>query len=141
VKGYLEVYIEIKEAEPEILLELVQGFDMLEQCFFWCEDVKVMDQLRLLNKDVRLMARRYDFQTLKDAIERYSPQVIEFNGLKFTHEELEHCQELDILSMPFYMGSKLSVLKKLIDSGADMLNLGNPKLIEKICTSTNHYLE
>jgi len=141
VKGYLEVYIEIKEAEPEILLELVQGFDMLEQCFFWCEDIKVMDQLRLLNKDVRLMARRYDFQTLKDAIERYSPQVIEFNGLKFTHDELEHCQELDILSMPFYMGSKLSVLKKLIDSGADMLNLGNPKLIEKICTSTNHYLE
>ena len=65
----------------------------------------------------------------------------EFNGLKFTHEELEHCQELDILSMPFYMGSKLCVLKKLIDSGADMLNLGNPELIKKICTSTNHYLE
>ena len=64
VKGFLEIYIEIKEAEPEILLELVQGFDMLEQCFFWCEDIKVMDQLRLLNKDVRLMARRYDFQTL-----------------------------------------------------------------------------
>jgi hypothetical protein len=40
-----------------------------------------MDQLRLLNKDVRLMARRYDFQALKDAIERYSPQVIEFNSL------------------------------------------------------------
>ena len=114
---------------------------MVEQCFFWSEKIKVRDQLRLLNKDVRLMARRYDFQTLKDAIERYSPQVIEFNGLKFTHDELEHCQESDILSMPFYMGSKLSVLKKLIDSGADMLNLGNPELIKKICTSTNHYLE
>jgi len=73
VKGYLEVYIEIKEAEPEILLELVQRFDMLRDCFFWCKDIKVMDELRLLNKDVRLMARRYDFQTLKDAIERYSP--------------------------------------------------------------------
>jgi len=141
VKGCLEVYIEIKEAEPEILLEVAQRFDMLGDCFFWCEDIRVMDQLRLLNKDVRLMARRYDFPTLKDAIVRHSPQVIEFNGLKFTHEELEHCQELDILSMPFYMGSKLSVLKKLIDSGADMLNLGNPELIKKICTSTNHYLE
>ena len=138
VKGCLEVYIEIKEAEPEILLEVAQRFDMLGDCFFWCEDIRVMDQLRLLNKDVRLMARRYDFPTLKDAIVRHSPQVIEFNGLKFTNEELEHCQELDILSMPFYMGSKLNVLKKLIDSGADMLNLGNPKLFKKICTSTNH---
>ena len=141
VKGCLEVYIEIKEAEPEILLEVAQRFDMLGDCFFWCEDIRVMDQLRLLNKDVRLMARRYDFPTLKDAIVRHSPQVIEFNGLKFTNEELKHCQELDILSMPFYMGSKLSVLKKLIDSGVDMLNLGNPELFKKICTSTNHHLE
>ena len=141
VKGCLEVYIEIKEAEPEILLEVAQRFDMLEQCFFWCEDIRVMDQLRLLNKDVRLMARRYDFPTLEDAIVRHRPQVIEFNGLKFTNEELKHCQELDILSMPFYMGSKLSVLKKLIDSGADMLNLGNPELFRKICTSTNNHME
>jgi len=132
VKGYLEVYIEIKEAEPEILLELVQRFDMIRDCFFWCKDIKVMDKLRLLNKNVRLMARCYDFPTLKDVIERHNPQVIEFDGLKFTNKELKHCKELGILSMPYYTGSKLSVLKKLIDSGADILNLGNPKLIEKI---------
>ena len=132
VKGYLEVYIEIKEAEPEILFELVQRFDMFRDCFFWCKDIKVMDKLRLLNKDVRLMARRYDFPTLKDVIERHNPQVVEFDGLKFTNKELKYCKELGILSMPYYTGSKLSVLKKLIDSGADILNLGNPKLIEKI---------
>ena len=69
---------------------------------------------------------------MKDVIERHNPQVIEFDGLKFTNKELKHCKELGILSMPYYTGSKLSVLKKLIDSGADILNLGNPKLIEKI---------
>ena len=78
------------------------------------------------------MARRYDFPTLKDTIKRHNPQVVEFDGLKFTNKELKDCRELGILSMPFYMGSKLSVLKKLIDSGADILNLGNSKLIEKI---------
>ncbi len=91
-----------------------------------------MDQLRSLNKDVRLMVRRYDFPTLKDAIGRHNPQIIEFDSLKFTKKELKRCQELGILSMPYYTGSKLSVLKKLIDSGADILNVGNPKLIEKI---------
>ena len=135
VKGRLEVYVEIKEAEPEILFKLVQRFEMLEDCFFWCKDVKVMDQLRLLNKDVRLMARRYDFQTLKDAIERHQPQIIEFNGLKFTNKELKHCQELGILSMPYYTGAKLNIFKKLFNSGVDMINLKNPKLIEEICTN------
>jgi|GEM_PF-5231637 hypothetical protein len=48
----------------------------------------MMDQLRLLNKAIRLMARRYDFKTLEDAIKRHHPQVIEFNGLKISAEEL-----------------------------------------------------
>ena len=65
VKGHLEVFFDIKEAEPEILLGLVQDFKMLEDCFFWCKDKIVMDELRLLNKNVRLMARRYDFPTLE----------------------------------------------------------------------------
>ena len=134
-KGRGEVYIEIKEAEPKLLLELVQQFEMLEDCFFWCEDIRIMDQLRLLNKDVRLMARRYDFKTLKATIERHQPQVIGFNGLNFTEEELEQCRELGILSMPFYLGSGLEKLQKLIDSGADMLNLGNPELVKKILLS------
>ena len=137
-KGRGEVYIEIKEAEPKLLLELVQQFEMLEDCFFWCEDIRIMDQLRLLNKDVRLMARRYDFKTLKATIERHQPQVIGFNGLNFTEEELEQCRELGILSMPFYLGSGLEKLKKLIDSGADMLNLGNPELVKKILLSKNN---
>ena len=137
-KGRGEVYIEIKEAEPKLLLELVQQFEMLEDCFFWCEDIRIMDQLRLLNKDVRLMARRYDFKTLKATIERHQPQVIGFNGLNFTEEELEQCRELGILSMPFYLGSGLEKLQKLIDSGADMLNLGNPELVKKILLSKNN---
>ena len=137
-KGRGEVYIEIKEAEPKLLLELVQQFEMLEDCFFWCEDIRIMDQLRLLNKDVRLMARRYDFKTLKATIERHQPQVIGFNGLNFTEEELEQCRELGILSMPFYLGSGLEKLRKLIDSGADMLNLGHPELVKKILLSKNN---
>jgi len=137
-KGRGEVYIEIKEAEPKLLLELVQQFEMLEDCFFWCEDIRIMDQLRLFNKDVRLMARRYDFKTLEATIERHQPQVIGFNGLNFTEEELEQCRELGILSMPFYMGSGLEKLRKLIDSGADMLNLGHPELVKKILLSKNN---
>ena len=131
VKGHLGLFFDIKEAEPETLLNMVQSIKMLEDCFFWCKDEMVMDELRLLNKNVRLMARRYDFPTLEDAIERHQPQIIEFNGLKFTNRELKHCKELGILSMSYYTGSRLSVLKKLVDSGADMLNLRNPKLIKK----------
>ena len=120
------------------MLELVQQFEMLEDCFFWCEDIRIMDQLRLFNKNLRLMARRYVFKTLEATIERHQPQVIGFNGLNFTEEELEQCRELGILSMPFYLGSGLEKLRKLIDSGADMLNLCHPELVKKILLSKNN---
>ncbi len=92
----------------------------------------MMDQLRLLNKAVRLMARRYDFKTLEAAIKRHQPQVIEFNGLKISAEELARCRKLSILSMPVYMGSGLDKLQELIDTGVDLLNLGHPELVKKI---------
>ena len=130
-EGQLEVFVDIKEVEPKILLELVQEFDMLRDSFFWSRNIKIMDELRLLNKNVRLMARRYDFPNLKDTIERHNPQVIEFKGLKFTNKELKRCKELGILSMPYYAGSRLNIFNKLINYGADMLNLTNPKLIKK----------
>ena len=130
-EGQLEVFVDIKEVEPKILLELVQEFDMLRDSFFWSRNIKIMDELRLLNQNVRLMARRYDFPNLKDTIERHNPQVVEFDGLKFTNKELKDCRELGILSMPYYAGSRLNIFSKLINSGADMLNLTNPKLIKK----------
>jgi hypothetical protein len=86
---------------------------MLEDCFFWCEDIRIMDQLRLLNKDVRLMARRYDFKTLKATIERHQPQVIGFNGLNFTEEELEQCRELGILYYAFLLGFRIGKVAEI----------------------------
>lgn len=132
VKGRGGVYIEIKEAEAKAVLDLVLNFEMLEDCFFWCEDLLTMDKLRKLNADVRLMARRYDFPDLETAIKRHQPQVIEFNGLKFTQTELEECREAGIMSMPFHMSSSKRVIKKLAEAGTDMLNLGRPELLKNL---------
>ena len=58
--------------------------------------------------------------------------------MKIIQNELERCREAGILSMPFYMGSGLDKLRELIDSGADMLNLGHPELVKKILLSKNN---
>ena len=86
---------------------------MLEDCFFWCEDIRIMDQLRLLNKDVRLMARRYDFKTLKATIERHQPQVIEFNGLKFTEEELRTMSRVGYTFYAFLLGFRIGKVAEI----------------------------
>ncbi len=133
------LYLEIKEAEVEILLELVQRLDMLQDCFFWCKDNRTMDQLRSMNSEARLMVRRCDFDSLETAIERHNPNVVEFDGLKFTQKELELCRSLGILSMSFHMSSSIEVIERLAGSGLDMLNLRHPELLKKMMINPEHF--
>ena len=129
-KGRGMVYIEIKEAKPINIIEIVEKTGMLNNTFIWSENAADLDELSFLNHKVRLMSRRYDFKSLEAAIERHAPYVIEFNGLKFTHEELKHCREHGILTMSFSMSSNFKTLEKLAESGFDILNLSHPELIK-----------
>ena len=129
-KGRGNVYIEIKEAKPETILGIIEKTGMLFETFIWSESAKDLDELSLLNHKVRLMSRRYDFKSLEAAIERHDPYVIEFNGLKFTQEELKHCRDQGILTMSFSMSSNLKTIEKLAESGFDILNLSHPELLK-----------
>ena len=129
-KGRGKVYIEIKEAKPKTIIEIVEKTGMLHDTFIWSENAEDLDELCLLNHKVHLMSRRYDFKSLEAAIERHDPYVIEFNGLKFTHEELMCCRDQGILTMSFSMSSKLKTLVKLAESGFDILNLSHPELLK-----------
>ena len=129
-KGRGMVYIEIKEAKPKNIIEIVEKTGMLNNTFIWSENAEDLDELSFLNHKVRLMSRRYDFKSLEAAIERHAPYVIEFNGLKFTQEELKHCRDQGILTMSFSMSSNFKTLEKLAESGFDILNLSHPELIK-----------
>ena len=129
-KGRGKVYIEIKEAKPKTIIDIVEKTGMLNNTFIWSENAEDLDELSLLNNKVRLMSRRYDFKSLKAAIARHDPYVIEFNGLKFTQEELKHCRDQGILTMSFSMSSNLKTLEKLAESGFDILNLSHPELLK-----------
>jgi hypothetical protein len=85
------------------------------------------------------MSRRYDFDSLTAAIERHNPFVIEFEDQNFSRQEIMDCQKKSILSMPFYMGSSLKVLKKLSEAELDMINLGHPEIFKKMLTHANDY--
>ena len=133
-----KVYIEIKKANPDTIIKIVEKTGMLQDTFFWCEDPEVMDRLSILNNEVRLMSRRYDFDSLEAAIERHDPYVIEFEGLKFTQEEITHCNRKGILTMSFSMSSNIRMLKKLARSKLDILNLGHPELLKKMAITSTH---
>ena len=137
-KGRGQVYIEIKKANPESIVRLIEKAEMLKETFLWCEDESVMDKLRFINNNIRLMSRRYDFDSIKATIERHNPYLVEFNGLNFSKEDIDFCHKNGVLTMSFTMSSNPNTIKKLSESGFDFLNLSHPEIFKIISLSREY---
>ena len=114
-KGRGQVYIEIKKANPESIVRLIEKAEMLKETFLWCEDESVMDKLRFINNNIRLMSRRYDFNSIKATIERHNPYLVEFNGLNFSKEDIDFCHKNGVLTMSFTMSSNPNTIKNYLN--------------------------
>ena len=55
-KGRGKVYIEIKEANPKTIIEIVEKTGMLHDTFIWSENAEDLDELSLLNHKVYMLS-------------------------------------------------------------------------------------
>lgn len=127
-----ELYVELKSASAERVLELVQSRGLLHKCFFWSFVSQSIADVRALSKDAMLMTRRQDFDSLEDAINWQGAHLIEF-GVDDDFSEFETCANMGIKSMVAYTGDDPMVFKKIIDARPDMVNIDKPFLFAKIC--------
>ena len=118
-----KIYIEIKNADPIKVLNLVEQFDMLQDYFFWSADIKVLIELRRQLLEIILMASRCKFSSLEDAIASYGTQIIEFNAATDDLSEIKQCTELGVKSMIFSLKFEWPDLLNYLDHKPDLVNL------------------
>lgn len=126
------LYIELKDTDPDRLLNMVISAGMLERCFFGSENPQVMRDLRRLSADARLMARRCDFPTLESASTDYDAQIVEFDATLDDLDEVEGCRALQVQSMIYDQTHDIAALKRLKAIGPDYLNLDRPDLFKRV---------
>ncbi len=129
-KGRSGIYVEIKQADPQALLDVINAEDMLADVFFWGWDIKMLRWLRAKSPDIQLMAPRWIYKSLDEAIAAYTPQIIEFDVEKHTPEliksEIAECKKRGIRSMVFSTRRGWNDLMIVKNYGGDMVNLGYP---------------
>ena len=125
------LYVEIKAAEVERVMRLVNSYNLFEKCLFWSEDKKIMKDIINSNFKINYMLRRQDFKKLNDITERYKPQVIEYT-INDDLEELQIVKENKIQTMIAYMGSNAKIFEKIIKLRVDYVNIDQPILFSKL---------
>lgn len=134
VNGRAGVYVEIKHAQAEAVLAIVKVHNMLEKCFFWSGDMKVLHWLRQQSSEIILMAPRWKFSSVSNAINAYGAQIVEFDVERDNLAEIEQCHALGVRSMLYSRRSDWDELASYIKYRPDLVNLDYPDRF-KILTS------
>lgn len=119
------LYVELKTAPAELVWKAVVARGLTENCFFWSFNMSLLQDLRQLSEDARIMLRRQDFESLEAACGHLNPSLIEF-----THEEdlsdINKLQGTSIASMVAYNGKDIDVFRKISEYRPDFVNLHSP---------------
>ncbi len=125
-QGRSGVYIEIKQADPAAIMQLVSELGMVDSCFFWCGDIDVLRWLRNHSPDIILMATRWQFSSVADAVAAYGAQIIEFDVEKDDLTEVGQCHEHGVRSMIYSRRTDWNELASYQKYKPHMLNLDHP---------------
>lgn len=117
------LYIELKQADPAAVLDLVSASDFIDRCFFWSFDSYRLRQLRNLSPEATIMARREDYQTLAECLADLQPGIVEFNLSNIDGAEFEEVREAGSRVMVAYMGHRLEDMQILSASKPDIVNI------------------
>jgi len=121
-----QLYIEIKDADPSVVLAEVERARMLSRVFFWSPDAKLLSRLRRLSGDARIMVERGAFATLGDAIQALHPAVVQWDWERDDAGEIATWRRAGVAAMVKYFGSERRDFVNIINLKPDLINLDRP---------------
>ncbi|MDA0989266.1 MAG: glycerophosphodiester phosphodiesterase family protein [Verrucomicrobia bacterium] len=125
-----QLMLELKTAGAVAVWNAVTRAALQDRCFFWSLDRQLMLDLQRHAPEARLMARRQDYGTLREAMADYSASIIEFTHTEDL-DELAVIRDARLLSLVAYMGADTEIIDKLIARRPDMLNVDQPFLVAR----------
>jgi len=108
------------------VLDVIRAGNMLEKCFFWSDDTSLMRWLRSQSPEIVLMAPRWKFSSVAQAVAAYGAQIVEFDVERDNLAEISQCRALGARSMIYSRRSDWDELASYGNYKPDMANLDYP---------------
>ena len=122
-KGRIKVYLDVKQAHPAQLLDLLYATDMASHCFLFCEQSDLGETFRALDSEIAIKANVSEPSDLFEARERLGAQIIEIGGRDLSDELVAACQACGHRVMVYTQADDAALFRRIMASGAEMVNL------------------
>ena len=123
IRGKGKVYFDVKDADIVKLVKLVRDMKMQDDVFFWFSDGRQARKLQRHDEHMPIKINVKDVEELKRAKRWFGARIVETNVKVATPAFIKTANRMGIRVMIMYTGSDPAVFRRIIRSGAQMVNL------------------
>ena len=125
IKGRTKVFFDVKTANPEQLLRLIEDADLQNDCFFWSGDDQMARTLRALDSELQLKINVSLPADVEKAAEQYQANIVEVGIEQATPDLIQTCRDYGIKIMIYHQQNTPDVFRRILDLEVEMINLNH----------------
>lgn len=123
IKGRARVFIDVKFAHPQHLIDLLHATDMADGCFLWSGSDWMMQLFRALDPSLALKVNVDSREQVAEAADRYQTQIVEVRLEDMSQELVDACRACGIKVMISQFERDAEAFQRIIRWDIDMVNL------------------
>jgi glycerophosphoryl diester phosphodiesterase len=121
-KGKIKLFLDVKLADPQQLVNLIYDVGLESDCFFWFELDQLARSFRALAPDLVLKMNANTVAEVEAAVADCQANIIE-TGYPINAKVLAACRQYGTRLMVNYGGDDEAVFADIIHQGADLVNV------------------
>ncbi len=125
IKGKAKVFLDVKAAEPQALIDLLNDVGMADDVFLWSGSDEWAQQLRALAPHLALKINVKTVDDVLRAHEHYQANIVEVGLAHMTPDLQAACQARGIKIMIYHQQKDPAAFRAVLDWGADLINLNH----------------
>ncbi len=122
IKDKAKIYFDVKNVDPQQLVDLVHAVGFENDCFFWSFNSEWMQRLHTLAPQLVLKVNVRTSEDAENAWREIGARIVETSLENVTPELLSVCHRLGIRVMVLYEGNDPEIFRRILASGVDMVN-------------------
>jgi glycerophosphoryl diester phosphodiesterase len=132
IKGKAKLFLDVKAADPQALIALIEEVGMAEDCFFWSGSDPWMQRFRTLAPHLALKVNVSTVEEVVRAHELFQAKIVEV-GLEQMSDPLQRaCQIRGIKVMIYHQQKDVAAFRSVLDWKVEMINLNHGDLFLEV---------
>jgi glycerophosphoryl diester phosphodiesterase len=128
IRGKARVFVDVKFAHPQHLIDLLHETGMADQCFLWSGSNQLMRLFHTLDPSIALKVNVSSAAEALEAQAELGAAIVEIGPEALGDELVDTCHDHGIRVMVNYMGADASRLRDILQWDIDMINTDNGDL-------------